>query len=162
MSKVTEYLTRMRVPHVELAHANVHTALGEAFALGISPDVVAKPIVLDVGTVHVLAVVPASRTLDIRRIRDALRQQEVRLASETELEHDFPQYELGAFPALGSIESTPVLIDPEVVVHREVFFAAGTSDKSVRVRTRDLLRIEHALVTPIVRSDGADDVNEAA
>jgi prolyl-tRNA editing enzyme YbaK/EbsC (Cys-tRNA(Pro) deacylase) len=47
---------------------------------------------------------------------------------------------------------SPVMIDPEVVQHDTVVFAAGSREESVRIRTRDLLELEHALVTPIAES----------
>ena len=82
-------------------------------------------------------------------LRDALRRRDIHLATEDELERDFPQFEMGSIPRLGSLLSAPLVIDPEVVQHDMVVFAAGTHEESVRVRMRDLLRLEHAVVTPI-------------
>ena len=152
MSAVTEYLSRKGIPFDVLRHADVQTAVGEALSLGIPAELVAKTIVLDVGRSHVLAVVPASRRLDARLLRDALRRRDIHLATEDELQRDFPQFELGSIPPLGSLLSAPILIDPEVVRHDIVVFASGTHEESVRVRARDLLQLEHAVVTPIARS----------
>jgi len=155
MSTVTEYLRDQGVPFTVLHHAEVQSALGEAYALGVAPEIVAKTVVLDVGPGHVLAVLPASRRLDMHRLRAALRDHHARLASEAELSRDFPQYELGSFPALGSLVAAPVVIDPEFIMHDDVVMAAGERGESVRVRTRDLLAIEHAMVIPI--TDEPDD-----
>ncbi len=149
LSTVTEYLSRKGIPFDALRHADVQTALGEAFSLGIPGELVAKTIVLDVGRGPVLAVVPASRRLDMHLLRDALRRRDIHLATEDELERDFPQFEMGSIPRRGSLLSAPLVIDPEVVQHDMVVFAAGTHEESVRVRMRDLLRLEHAVVTPI-------------
>jgi Ala-tRNA(Pro) deacylase len=156
MSTVTEYLSSKGVPFAILRHAEVRTALGEAYALGVPPEIVAKTVVLDVGGAHVLAVLPASRRLDMHRLREALRDHHVRLASEDELSRDFPQYELGSFPALGSLISAPVVIDPDFIMHDDVVLAGGEGGESIRVRTRDLLAIEHALVTPITERPEED------
>lgn len=157
MSAVTEYLTRAGVPFDVLRHAPVMSAMGEAFALGVPPEMVVKTLVLDAGPIHVLAVVPASRRLDMHLVRHALLNHHAHLASEDELIRDFGEYELGTLPPLGSLLSAPVVIDPEVVQHDQVVFAAGSRGESVRVHTRDLLALEHAFVTPIVRSIEAEE-----
>jgi Ala-tRNA(Pro) deacylase len=152
MSAVVEYLERMGIPFDVMRHATVRTAIGEAYALGVAPEIVAKTIVLDVGPIHVLAVIPASKRVDIKLLRLWLRRNDVHLATEEELMRHYPQYELGALPPLGSLLSSPMLIDPDVVQHDAVVFAAGLRDESVRVWTRDLLAHEHAIVTPITES----------
>jgi prolyl-tRNA editing enzyme YbaK/EbsC (Cys-tRNA(Pro) deacylase) len=44
------------------------------------------------------------------------------LATEAELAADFPGYELGALPPLGSLLGVPPLIDPEALDHETVLF----------------------------------------
>jgi Ala-tRNA(Pro) deacylase len=100
-------------------------------------------------------VVPAaSRRLDLRRAREALEDAAARLASEAELQADFPGYELGALPPLGSLLGVPLLVDPEVLNHELVVFAAGTETESVRVRSGELFRDEPLAVLPLTRQDG--------
>ena len=57
----------------------------------------------------------------------------MRLATETELQADFPGYELGALPPLGSLLGVPLLVDPEVLSHETVLFAGGLETESIRV-----------------------------
>ena len=101
-----------------------------------------------------LAVVPASRRLELRRVRELLEDPGVRLASEAELVADFPGYALGALPPLGSLLGVPLLVDPEVLNHELVVFAAGTETESVRVRSGELFRDEPLAVLPLTRQDG--------
>jgi Ala-tRNA(Pro) deacylase len=91
---------------------------------------------------YVLAVVLASRRLGLRQVRQALEDPAARLATEAELQADFPGYELGALPPLGSLLGVPLLVDPEVLDHELVVFAAGLETESAQVAAAELLRDE--------------------
>ena len=74
---------------------------------------------------YLLAVVPASRRLELRRVGEMLGDPAARLASEAELQADFPAAMSWALPPLGSLLGVPLLVDPEVLDHEKVLFAAG-------------------------------------
>jgi prolyl-tRNA editing enzyme YbaK/EbsC (Cys-tRNA(Pro) deacylase) len=152
MSVVTEHLRRRGIPFEVISHPRAVTSLAEALALGIHADEVLKTVVLDTGSRHVLAVVPASRRLDMRRVHVATGDTHARLASEEEVAADFPGVELGALPPLGSMfGGAPLLVDPEVMTHETVVVAAGTQTESVRARVEDLLAGEDVRVVQISR-----------
>jgi Ala-tRNA(Pro) deacylase len=131
MSLVTEHLDERGVSFEIVPHRRALTSLQEARELGVTAEEVLKTVALWTGGKYVLAVVPASRRLELRRIRQALEDPAARLATEAELEADFPGYELGALPPLGSLLGVPLLVDPEVLGHELVVFAAGTETESV-------------------------------
>jgi Ala-tRNA(Pro) deacylase len=154
MSLVTEHLTERGVAFEVVPHRRAFTSLQEARELGVAADAVLKTVALWTGGKYVLAVVPGPRRLDLRRVRDALEDPDARLATEAELAADFPGYELGALPPLGSLLGVPLLVDPEVLEHELVMFAAGLETESVRVAAADLFRDEPLGVLPLTRSDG--------
>lgn len=151
MSVVTDRLTKLGVPYEVIPHEQAYTSIDEALALGISADEVVKTIVLDTASGHALAVIPGSRRLDISAAETALGTKHVRLATEEEIEKDFPGYELGALPPLGSLHGAPTYVDPEVMQHDTAVFAAGTQTESVKVRTEDLFRNEPVTTAPLTR-----------
>src|SRR5215218_2998623 len=69
---------------------------------------------------------------------EALGDSRARLASEEELGRDFPDYQLGALPPLGALLDAQVYVDPEVLGHDTVTFAAGTQTESVKMQTQEL------------------------
>lgn len=142
MSAVTEHLERKGVAHEVIPHAETYTSIDEARALGISADEVLKTIVLVTSSGYALAVLPASRRLDTRLTREAVADKHARLATEEEMARDFPDYELGAIPPLGSLLGARTFVDPEVMTHETVVFAAGSQRESVKARTEDLFRDE--------------------
>jgi Ala-tRNA(Pro) deacylase len=154
MSLVTEYLIGRGVAFQVIPHRRAFTSLQEARELGVTADEVVKTVALRSGGKYVLAVLPASRRLELRLVRETLGDPGVRLASEAELQADFPGYELGALPPLGSLLGVPLVVDPEVLDHEVVVFAAGLETESVRVVTAELFRDEPVAVLPLTRRDG--------
>jgi len=149
MSLVGEHLERQGVPFEATTHTRTDTALEEARALGIAADAVVKTIVLRTGSGHALAVVPATRRLNMKLTRRATGDSHVRLATEGELQGQFPGFELGAFPPLGALLGLPLFVDREVMDHERLAFAAGSQTESVLVRTTDLFAGENPSVVPL-------------
>ena len=149
MSLVTEYLEARGIPYEVIHHDPSTTSLEEARSLHMDADHVLKAVLIDARGRHAVAVIPASRRLDMYLVRAALDDQAAHLATEDELQGDFPSIELGAAPVVGLLLDE-TLVDPSVLECDTVVFAAGTRTESVRVRTRDLFRGEHAAFVPLV------------
>jgi Ala-tRNA(Pro) deacylase len=134
-----------------LPHAHTERAADEAQALGLSPDDVAKTLVLTVPEGHVRAVVPASERIDVKKLREVLGvgKKKVHLSSEEDLARDYPEFELGAVPPLGGGRRDPVLVDGRVAKREAVVLEAGSHDESLRMRTADLVRLTDAKVVDI-------------
>jgi Ala-tRNA(Pro) deacylase len=160
MSAVTEHLEQRGSAFELLPHRPAATSTDEARALGIDAGEVLKTLAVRTGPGYVLAVIPASCRLDLHLVRDALGDHQARLASEEELGRDFPGYQLGALPPLGALLGSQVFLDPEVLEHDLVVFAAGTQTESVRIRTRELLGGEQITTVPLIKQAewGSDDL----
>jgi Ala-tRNA(Pro) deacylase len=138
MSVVTEHLEQRGCIFEVIPHREAYTSVEEARALGIAVGEVLKSLAVRTGSGYVLMVIPASRRLDLHLAREALGDSRARLASEEELGRNFPDYELGALPPLGALLNAQVYVDPEVLGHDTVTFAAGTQTESVRMQTQEL------------------------
>ena len=160
MSAVTEHLEQRGSAVELLVHRQAGTATDEARALGIDPAEVLKTLAVRTGPGSVLVVIPGPCRLDLRLVREALGDRQARLASEEELARDFAGYQLGALPPLGALLGCVVYVDPEVLGHDLVVFAAGTRTESVRIRTRELFASEQVTTVPLVKlADwGTDDL----
>jgi Ala-tRNA(Pro) deacylase len=154
MSLVTEYLDERGVAFEVVPHRRAFTSLQEARELGVAADEVLKTVAVRTRASYVLAVVPASRRLELRLVRESLDDPDARLATEAELVADFPGYELGALPPLGSLLGVPMLVDPEVLSHQTVLFAAGTETESIRVGAGELFRDEPLTLRQLTRWNG--------
>jgi prolyl-tRNA editing enzyme YbaK/EbsC (Cys-tRNA(Pro) deacylase) len=159
LSAVTEHLKQRGSAFELLPHQQAYTSTDEARALGIDAGEVLKTLAVRTGPGYALAVIPASCRLDLHLVREALGDHQARLASEEELGRDFAGYQLGALPPLGALLDCEVYVDPEVLGHDLVVFAAGTQTASVRMRTRELFGSEPVTTVPLVKQAerGSDD-----
>jgi Ala-tRNA(Pro) deacylase len=149
MTPIVKRLSERAVPFEVIDHDRTYTAIEEARAIGIDADEVLKVVVIDSIDGFRLAVIPASRRLDMHLVREALYDQGAGLATENEIEWRWPAYQPGTLPPLGSLLDVPMYVDPELLGHDTVVFAAGEQTRSVKMRTKDLFRHEIFVVAPL-------------
>ena len=157
MTQVTEHLQTRGVPFEPIAHQQACTPVAEARALGIDAGEVLKTVAVRVAGGYALMAIPATCRLDMRLARAAVGDRHVRLATEEELLRDFPGFELGALPPLGSLLGAPLYVDQEVLQHQTVVFAAGSQTESVQLKTADLLQHEQVTALPLIKQADEND-----
>jgi Ala-tRNA(Pro) deacylase len=138
------------VAHRLVAHPDCASATEQARVTRVPAGMVAKTLVTtDRGRVR-LAVVPASRRLDLQRMRHALGTgRHLRLATEDEIAAAFPHFERGATPPLGRMLGVEMVLDPLVLGHDRVLAACGDRRHGVLVDPVDLMRVADARVVDI-------------
>ena len=151
MTQVTEHLETRGVPFEPIAHQEACASVAEARALGIDASEVLKTVAVRVAGGYALMAIPATCRLDMHLARAAVGDRHVRLATEEELLRDFPGFELGALPPLGSLLGAPLYVDQEVLQHETVVFAAGSQTESVQLKTADLIQQEQATAAPLIK-----------
>ena len=157
MPQVTEHLETPGVPFEPIAHPQAYTSIDEARALGIDASEVLKTVAMRVAGGYALMAVPATCRLDMHLVQAAVGDRHVRLATEQELLRDFPDFELGALPPLGSLLGAPLYVDQEVLRHETVVFAAGSQTESVQLKTADLLRHEQVTAVALIKHADEND-----
>lgn len=154
MAGLTRFLDEAGIDFDVLEHAHTERATDEAAALRIAPEEVAKTLVLVASSGNVRAVLAASERLDLHKVAATLGigGKKVRLASEEDLAHDYPGFELGAVPPFGGREDQ-VLVDERLAGRDSVVVEAGSHDRSVRLKAADLVRLTRAQVVDICREE---------
>jgi Ala-tRNA(Pro) deacylase len=154
MEDVTGFLEEAGVDFDVLEHAHTERAADEAAALGIGPEEVAKTLVLVAPSGNVRAVLAASERIDLHKVGAVLGVggKKVHLASEDDLARDYPDFQLGAVPPFGGREDQ-VIVDERLAGRDAVVLAAGSHDRSVRLKAVDLVRLTSAQVADICREE---------
>jgi Ala-tRNA(Pro) deacylase len=152
---LTRALERAGASYELIPHAHTESALDEAAALLLSPDDVAKTLILKTPEGYLRAVVPASCRLDERKLRDVTgrSKKEVRLATEDDLKRDYPDFELGAVPPVGGARRDEVIVDSRLAGREAVVLEAGSHEQSVRIAAAELVRVAGAEVADICRPE---------
>jgi Ala-tRNA(Pro) deacylase len=154
MRDVTGLLEEAGIDFDVLEHAQTERAADEAAALGIGPEQVAKTLVLVTSSGNVRGVLAASERIDLHKVAAVLGVggKKVQLASEDDLARDYPDFELGAVPPFGGQEDQ-VIVDERLAGRDSVVVEAGSHDRSVRLKTVDLVRLTRAQVADIRREE---------
>ncbi len=140
IEQMVRYLEHEHVPYELIPHPRSETAREEARALGLSPDQVAKTVVVVTSHGYVRAVVPASARLDLHKLTRLLGlPHDARLATEDELAVAYPGFELGAVPPLGGPGGDRTVVDRRLAERETVVVDAGSHSESLRLKTSDLL-----------------------
>jgi deoxyribonuclease V len=148
---VPTILDEAGVEYELLRHTHTETAAAEAEVLGVDPQDVAKTLVVSTPGGYVRAVLQASERIDLHKLRDHVEGgKRIHLASEEDLERDFPDFELGAVPPFGG-DRNPVLVDSSLAEREQVVLEAGSHDQSVRIRTADLVALTQAQVVDLAQ-----------
>jgi Ala-tRNA(Pro) deacylase len=139
---VTAFLEAQGIRYEVLEHRPTFSAAAEARAIGAEPREAVKTLALHDRAGYRMAVIPASHRLDLHRTRELLgATNHLRLATEEELERDFPMFEVGAMPPLGPMMPMPEIVDVHLLYHPSVLCAGGDHRHSLRVDPRDLVRL---------------------
>jgi Ala-tRNA(Pro) deacylase len=98
---------------------------------------VAKSVLVKCDEQFALIVLQAPAMVDFNRVKKALKCEEVRLASELEMEKLFPGVELGAESPFGNLYGLPVYLDKGLTEASEIVFNAGTHTETIRMKYDD-------------------------
>ncbi len=118
------YLSDHGVDYDVLTHKPTQSSMETAQESHISGACLAKGVVLKTEDGYLLAVLPASRQISIRDLREGLDQR-IGLASEEEVEELFSDCELGAVPAIGAAYGLDTIIDDSLDDLHDVYLEGG-------------------------------------
>jgi Ala-tRNA(Pro) deacylase len=150
--RLTTALRQRGIAYEVLPHARDATASEAARDTHTPGAAFAKCVVLEADGRRALAVVPATRRIDLRRASVALRADLVTLADETVLEQLFPDCQVGAEPPFGNLYHLPVYVDPQLGRHERITFNAGRHDEAIRLRYADFVRAVEPRIADLVEA----------
>jgi Ala-tRNA(Pro) deacylase len=123
---VKQELDKQGCTYEERHHAEAFTAQALAEREHISGHRVAKVVIAMADGKPVELVLPASRRVDLDRVCALLGANQVRLATEEEMERCFADCDTGAVPALRHWQGVDVLMDESLRVDGDIMFQGET------------------------------------
>ena|SRR5581483_567929 len=134
---ILKMLQARGIPIQEMHHREAYTAQEVAQREHFPGHRVAKVVVVLVDGGPVELILPASRHVNLDRVRTLLHAENIRLATEREMEKFFDECEVGAIPALRHWKDVGVLMDQSLEVEGDILFQAGTHADAIRLNFRD-------------------------
>jgi len=157
---VADFLKRKRAPYELIEHVETFAAVDEARAAAVSPARMAKTLLLHDHGGFRAAVIPASERLDLHKARVLLQASgHLRLASEEEIEREFPAFDPGAVPPFSALLGTPEILDPRLLAYPDVFCSGGDNNHSLNVSPREIQRLGEPLVADICEAPNLPDTD---
>jgi Ala-tRNA(Pro) deacylase len=149
LNRIRERLQQAGVEsYTLLFHRPVFTSEEAAAVRGTPLASGAKALVLKADDRFILAVLPADRKLDNRRLREQLGVRSLRFASREEL-LQLTGVPPGAVPPFGSLFGLPTYCDPALLQQTEINFNIGDNAVSMHLATQDYLRVENPVQLPL-------------
>lgn len=144
---VPEFLTARQVAHDVIPHRNIYGAQRLAQELHVSGNDVAKTVLLraDGGYRYLVAILPASMSIDLSKVSDLLGHCKIELASETEIAEHCPDCEFGVLPPFGSQYGMKTLVDESLAAADTIVFEGNSHHEAIRMRYADFHRLEQPL-----------------
>jgi len=139
--RLQSYLDTHKIPYQVVNHSIAYTAREAADSLHIPADTFAKVVVVKADSRYLMAVLPSTWKVDLKRLEHVLKCQHVRLATEDELAILFPDCEIGSMPPFGNLYGTPVYVDATLALDEEIAFDAGSHIGAIRMRYKDFAEL---------------------
>jgi len=135
------FLDAQEVSYATTPHRQAFTALEVAQSAHIRGREMAKTVIVEVDGRRAMAVLPATRHVDLDQLRRSLGARQVRITPEGAFRLDFPDCEVGAMPPFGNLFSMEVLVDPALAEDESIAFTAGSHSEVMRMAYRDFARL---------------------
>jgi len=152
LNKLREFLDSHNIRYLIFSHSLAYTAQGIAALTHISGKELAKTVIVRIDGDLAMAVVPASRHVDLSLLKRALGAKAVELASELEFKDKFPDCEAGAMPPFGNLYGMAVYADESLTTNKEITFNANTHRDLMRMDWADLVRLVEPRILQITKA----------
>ncbi len=139
-----EYLDDNHIPFDVTRHKKTSNSTMTARASHVPGPELAKGVVLKWDGSYVLAVLPASRQVDIAKINKIMGSK-CRLATEDEASQLFPDCEPGAIPILGVPYRVACLVDESLEERDDIYFDGGDHRNLVHISGEEFGRLMYGI-----------------
>ena len=143
MTRLQAFLDTHGVAYATLPHPRAFTAMRTAEAAHVPGREMAKTVVVNLDGHLALAVLPATRQLNLERLRQVTGAIHAELAHERDFIADFPECEPGAMPPFGNLYGMPVFVEPHLAQDDEIVFNAGSHTELIQMAYKDFERLTH-------------------
>lgn len=142
VKKLQAFLDKHHVKYLIINHSPAYTAREAAASTLIPRREFAKAVLVKLADGRiVMAVVPASRHVDLNALARTAGAEAACLATEQEFESLFPGCEPGAVPPFGNLYDLPVYADRALMKEDDLAFSAGTHTQIVRIPGTDYRKL---------------------
>lgn len=153
VKRLKQFLDANQVKYVTIVHSPAFTAQEIAASAHIPGKEVAKTVMIHLDGKMAMAVVPASRKVNLEKLREAAGAERVNLASEQAFRDMFPECEVGGMPPFGNLYGFQTFVSRRLADDEMIAFNAGSHTELVRLSFSDFSRLVQPKVAAIAFGD---------
>jgi len=94
----------------------------------------------------VFVLIPASKKLDLKKIKKKIDKEKIELASERLIKKRIKGVKLGAIPPFGNLWKCQTFVDNSIKREKEIILNGGDWNFSIKIFTKDLKKLIPDLV----------------
>lgn len=144
---IQKHLENMEVDAEAIVHRTVYTAYDLAQTTGANIESIAKTLLLKVEpyvgvnkSKYVIAVLPASHNLDLKKLQKALKVKKLSIPKEQVMTKLY-KVKAGALTAFGPVHGdTPVVIDKALMKSKKIIARSGSFTESLLMKAKDFAK----------------------
>ncbi|MEK7211360.1 MAG: YbaK/EbsC family protein [Patescibacteria group bacterium] len=150
-AKVLRHLQKNKTPHQVVRHKKVYTAFDLARTLDEKFEKIAKTLLVRADKRYVVVTIPAHYRLDLGKLKKVLKAKAVEIAKEPMIKKVL-NFRPGAIVPFGKLHKLETVFDAGLRKAKEVVVGAGSFTESLRMKVKDLEKLEDATVADIGKS----------
>ena len=139
--KLKEYLDNNNVNYEITKHKAVYTSQELAECLHVPGKIMTKVVMVKAGGKDVMTVMPACRKVDVQRLKEIFKLDDVRIEKEDEFMGLFPKCDVGAIPPFGNLFGLTVYMDSSLTDDEYILVQTGDNKEAVRIKYDDFARL---------------------
>jgi Ala-tRNA(Pro) deacylase len=148
-NKLKSFLDTQKVKFVTISHSLAYTAQEIAASAHIHGRELAKTVIVKTDGEMAMAVLPASRKVDLKKLKKASGARKVELAEEPEFQDRFPGCALGAMPPFGNLYGMSVYADQLLTEDERIAFNACSHTELIQMAYRDFADLVKPVIAPL-------------
>jgi Ala-tRNA(Pro) deacylase len=150
--KLKRFLDENQVRYVSIQHSPAYTAQEIAASAHIPGRELAKTVMVKIDGQMAMAVLPATKKLDLELLQRAAGGKVAALAGEKEFQSMFPDCEAGAMPPFGNLYGLKVYADELLTHDVSIAFNAGTHAELIQMSYADFVHWVQPVIAPLARA----------
>jgi Ala-tRNA(Pro) deacylase len=135
--RIKDYLDSHNVKYIIISHSIAFTAQEIAASVHISGHEMAKTVIIKLDGKLAMAVLPATYKVNFGVLKDIVGSKDVKLATEQDFQHRFPDCDLGAMPPFGNLWNMDVYVSERLSYNSDIVFNAGSHTELIRMNFKD-------------------------
>ncbi|MGD0462239.1 MAG: YbaK/EbsC family protein [Tepidisphaeraceae bacterium] len=153
--RIREFLIGNKIPYSSINHTCAYTAQEVAESSHVPGRCMAKVVVVWLDGKLAIVVVPATKVVDLAKLRRETGTLDARLAEEADFRDRFSDCQVGTVPPFGNLFGLETFLDRQMTNGEQFAFNAGTHRDIIVIQYSDYSRLVKPRIVDVAAEAGS-------